>query len=113
MFHRHSADLGKRHAEIQPRIPGMNGKAERPHRADGQELHRLFSSKDDTGLNKKISVREKFYNPSSPHASLNGETRHGVLEEKLKTAAWPQTEAAHITGISGERGRTPGSNFRA
>lgn len=86
-FHWHLADLGIQHVYIKPRSPNLNGKVDRSHSTDDQEFYQLFSYTDDVDLNRNLSVWEKFYNLSRPHASLNGKSPYEILRIKLKSAA--------------------------
>jgi transposase InsO family protein len=42
-FHCHVEDNGFRHAYIKPSSPQLNGKVERSHRTDEQELYQLLT----------------------------------------------------------------------
>ncbi len=73
LFHWHVADLGMEHVYIEPRTPQLNGKVERSHRTD----------KDDVDLEEKLAVWERFYNFDRPHGAHGGRTPYEALREKL------------------------------
>jgi transposase InsO family protein len=63
-FHRHVTDQGIGHTYIRPATPRPNGKVERSHRIDAEELYRLLDGVmvDDTGLfNDKLKEWEDHY----------------------------------------------------
>ena len=62
------------HVYIKPRTPQLNGKVERSHRSD----------KDDVDLEKKLAVWERFYNNHRRHGANRGKTPNDVLGEKLR-----------------------------
>ncbi len=51
-FHWHVMDRGIRHTYIKPATPRLNGKVERSHRIDSEELYRMLDGVviDDTDL---------------------------------------------------------------
>lgn len=78
-FHWHIEDKGIRHAYIKPSSPQLNGKVERSHRSDQQELYQLLSYKDDVDLEAKLDEWERFYNFARPHGAHNEQTPYEVL----------------------------------
>ena len=83
-FHWHIEDQGIRHVSIKPRSPQLNGKVERSHRSDQEEFYQLLIYIDDQGLNKKLDVREKFYNFSRPHGAFSGRAPYEIFRERLQ-----------------------------
>src|SRR5205085_8728528 len=61
-FHWHVEDLGMVHSYIKVRTPRLNGKVERSHSTDKQEVYQLLTYTDDVDLNKKLEEWESFYN---------------------------------------------------
>ena len=56
------ADQGIRHVYIKPRTSQLNGKVERSHRTDQQELYQLLSYEGDVDLEQRLVEWEHFYN---------------------------------------------------
>ena len=54
-FHWHVEDQGNRHAYIKPASPQLNGKVERSHRTDEQEVYQLLDYTDDVDLHRKFA----------------------------------------------------------
>ncbi len=73
LFHWHVAGQGVEHVYIKPRTSQLNGKVERSHRTD----------KDDVDLEEKLAVWERFYNFDRPHGAHSGKTPYEALREKL------------------------------
>ena len=82
-FHWHVEDKGIRHAYIKRGTPQLNGKVERSHRSDQEELYQLLSHKNDVDLGAKLDEWENFYNFNRPHGAFNGKTPYEALREKL------------------------------
>ena len=82
-FHWHVEDKGIRHAYIKRGTPQLNGKVERSHRSDQEELYQLLSYKDDVDLGAKLDEWENFYNFNRPHGAFNRKTPYEALREKL------------------------------
>ena len=59
-FHWHVEDKGIRHSYIKRGTPQLNGKVERSHRSDQQELYQLLNYKDDVDLEAKLNEWERF-----------------------------------------------------
>ena len=57
-FHWHIEDLGIRHAYIKCTSPQLDGKVERTHRSDQQEVYQLLSYKGDVDLETKLQEWE-------------------------------------------------------
>jgi hypothetical protein len=68
------ADLSTEHVYIKSRTPQLNGKVERSHRTDKDELHQLLTYRDDVDLEKKLAEWEHFYNYNRPHGAHDGKT---------------------------------------
>ena len=81
-FQWHVEDKGIRHDYIRPNSPQLNGKVERSHRADEQELYPLLTSQDDLALNIKPAEWESFYNLSRPHNACDGTAPYEILRER-------------------------------
>jgi transposase InsO family protein len=65
------------HPSQQPATPRANGKVERSHGIDAEELHRMLEGVviDDTELfNDRLQEWEDFYNYNRPHGGLGGQT---------------------------------------
>ncbi|MBW2287264.1 MAG: transposase [Deltaproteobacteria bacterium] len=84
LFHWHVADLGMEHVNNKPRTPQLDGKVERSHRTDKEELYQLLTYRDDVDLEKKLAAWEGFYNYDRPHDTRSGKTPYEVLREKLR-----------------------------
>ncbi len=69
---------------IKPRSPQLNGKVERSHCTDQEELYQLLTYTDDVDLNKKLESWEHFYNFNRPHGAFDGQTPYEVLRCILK-----------------------------
>ena len=82
-FHWHVADLGMEHVYIKPKTPQLNGKVERSHRTDKDDLCQLLTYRDDIDLKKKLAEWEHFYNYNRPHGAHHGKTPYEALREKL------------------------------
>ena len=78
------ADHGIRHVYIKPRTPQLNGKVERSHRTDQQELYQLLSYKGDVDLEHRLAEWEHFYNYHRPHGAFAGRTPYEALRERLE-----------------------------
>jgi transposase InsO family protein len=78
------ADLSTEHVYIKSRTPQLNGKVERSHRTDKDELHQLLTYRDDVDLEKKLAEWEHFYNYNRPHGAHDGKTPYEALCEKLR-----------------------------
>ena len=83
-FHWHVEDQGIRYVYIKSRSPQLNGKVERSHRSDLEELYQLPSDLDDEDLNKKLTERENFRNFCQSHGALAGRTPYEILREWLQ-----------------------------
>ena len=83
-FHWHVEDKGIRHVFIKPRSPQLNGKVERSHRTDEEELYQLLSYKGDVDLEKKLASCERFYNLDRPHGAHNGRSPYEALRSMLE-----------------------------
>jgi transposase InsO family protein len=84
-FHWHLLDRGIRHVYIKPATPRLNGKVERSHRIDAEELYRQLEGVviDETKLfNEKLLDWENFYNCARPHGALGGQTPYERLLQK-------------------------------
>jgi len=84
-FHYHVLDAGIGHVYIKPATPRLNGKVERSHRIDAEELYRMLEGVviDDTELfNDRLREWEDFYNYSRPHGGLGGQTPYERLRQK-------------------------------
>jgi transposase InsO family protein len=57
------------HVYIKPRTPQLNGKVERSHRTDKDEVYQRLTYRDDVDLKKKLAAWEKFYNYDRPHGA--------------------------------------------
>lgn len=57
------------HAYIKLGTPRLNGKVERSHRTDNNELYQLLDYKDDQDLGLKLVKWENFYNFHRPHSA--------------------------------------------
>lgn len=82
-FHWYVEDQGIRHAYIKRGTPQLNGKVERSHRSDQQELYQLLSYKGDVDLEAKLSEWENFYNFNRSHGTFNSKTAYEALRERL------------------------------
>jgi len=71
------------HVYIKPRTPQLNGKVERSHRTDKDEIYQLIDYRDDVDLERKLAAWERVYNYDRPHSSHRGKTPYEVLREKL------------------------------
>ena len=71
------------HVYIKPASPHLNGKVERSHLTDKQEIYQLMNYKDDVDLRAKLKEWEDFYNFCRPHSALKGKTPYEVLRNKL------------------------------
>jgi transposase InsO family protein len=72
-----------RHIYIKPRSPQLNGKVERSHRIDQEELYQLLTYRDDVDLNKKLKAWEQFYNFDRPDGAFEGNTPYETLRSLL------------------------------
>ena len=64
-FHWHVLDKGINHGYIKPRMLRLNGKVERSHRVDAEELYRLLDGVviDDVNIfNAKLKEWQDYYN---------------------------------------------------
>lgn len=61
----------------------MNGKVERAHLTDKQELYQKIDDKDNVDLHEKLAESEAFYNCHRPHSADAGKTPYEVLKNKL------------------------------
>jgi transposase InsO family protein len=100
-FHWHVEDLGMSPPYIKPRTPRLNGKVERSHLTDEQELYQLLEYTDDVDLNEKLAEWESFYNLSRPHGAFAGKTPYEVLKEKMRPPAGGAGEAAPVVQNGG------------
>jgi transposase InsO family protein len=85
-FH-YQVDRGIGHVYIKPATPRLNGKVERSHRIDAEEVYRMLDGVviDDTELfNDKPREWEDFYNFSRPHGALDGQTPYERLRQKTR-----------------------------
>jgi transposase InsO family protein len=76
-FHYHVLDRGIGHVYIRPATPRLNGKMERSHRIDAEQLYRMLDGVviDDAGVfNERLREWEDFYNFNRPHGGLGGHT---------------------------------------
>ena len=78
LFENTLARLGIRHKKIRPFTPRHNGKVERSHRKDNEEIYacHIFYSFDDFA--KQLAVRQRQYN-SFPMRPLNWMSPMAVL----------------------------------
>ena len=92
-FHWHVEALYIRHVYIRPRTPHLNGKVERSHRVDDQEVYQLLDEggiADDIHLfNKKLREWEDYHNYHSPHGALDGQTPYERLLAKTRARVSP------------------------
>jgi len=65
------------------RHPQLNGKVERSHRIDDQELYRVLSYKGDVRLQTILDEWEQSYDFGRPHGAFNGKTSYEADREKL------------------------------
>ena len=89
-FHWHVLDRGIGHVYIKPATPRLNGKVERSHRIDAEEVYRMLDGVviDDTEpFNNRLQEWENFYNFDRPHGGLDGQTPY----ERLRQKATPPT----------------------
>ena len=89
-FHWHVLDRGIGHVSIKPATPRLNGKVERSHRIDAEEVYRMLDGVviDDTEpFNNRLQEWENFYNFDRPHGGLDGQTPY----ERLRQKAAPPT----------------------
>jgi len=70
------------HVYIEPRTPQRNGKVERSHRSDENELYPRLTCKDDVDLEEKLAVWARFNKNDRPHGAHKGKTPYEVLREK-------------------------------
>ncbi|BCM88514.1 hypothetical protein IAD21_00347 [Abditibacteriota bacterium] len=85
VFHWHVLDKGIGHKYIKPRTPRLNGKVERSHRIDEEELYQLLEGvviEDVAGFNTKLQEWEHFYNYQPPHGALDGQSPYERLRQK-------------------------------
>ena len=61
----------------------LNGKVERSHGTDEQEVYQILSYTGDVDLHQKLAEWENFYNFHRSHSSLEGKTPYEVLREKM------------------------------
>ena len=94
-FHWHVESLDIRHAYIPPRTPHLNGKVERSHRVDDEEVYQLLDQDgitDDIHLfNEKLREWEDYYNYHRPHGALDGQTPYERLVAKTRAGVLPQS----------------------
>ena len=77
--------ITRRNVEVIKRAtPQLNGKAERSHRSDGQEIYQQPSDKSDVDPEAKLGELECFYNFHRPHGAHNGKTPYEAPREKRK-----------------------------
>jgi transposase InsO family protein len=89
-FHWHVLDKGIQHRYIKPRTPRLNGKVERSHRIDAEELYRLLDGVviDDINIfNARLKEWQDYYNYDRPHGGLDGQTPYERLRQKTQTEA--------------------------
>jgi len=88
-FHWHVEDLGIRHAYIKLASPQLNGKVERSHRTDEQQLYQLLTYTGDVDLRARQSEWEKFYNLSQASwriqrkSTLRGSSRTAIIGRRM------------------------------
>jgi transposase InsO family protein len=79
-FHWHVIDKGIQHVYIKPRTPRLNGKVERSHRIDAEELYRLL---DGALIDSKLfSDKLQEWEDHRPHGGLDGQTPYERLRQK-------------------------------
>ncbi len=61
-----------RHVYIKPRSLQPDGKVERSHRTDQEEVCQLQTYADDVDLNRKLESWERFYNLDGPQSAFDG-----------------------------------------
>lgn len=87
-FHWHAESLDIRHVYIRPASPHLNGKVERSHRIDEQEVYQMLDQSgvsDDIHLfNEKLGEWEDYYNYHRPHGALQGRTPYERPIEKSR-----------------------------
>jgi transposase InsO family protein len=70
-----------------PRKPRLNGKVERSHRIDAEEVYRLLDGQviDDAKIfNERLVEWKNFYNHDRPHGALGGQTPYERLRSKTQ-----------------------------
>ena len=75
------------HVYIKPATPRLNGKVERSHRIDSEELYRLLEGQviDDVNLfNAKLQEWEDYDNYDRPHGALAGSDPYERLKQKTQ-----------------------------
>ena len=82
-FRRRVEDQGVRHACVKPRSPRLDGKVERSHGSDEQELRQRLNYKGDVDLEAKLEERERVHNLARPHGAHGGKPPYEALREKL------------------------------
>ncbi len=88
-FHYHVLDRGIGHVCIRPATPRLNGKVERSHRIDADELYKLLDGVviDESGLfSERLQEWENFYNFDRPHGGLGGQTPYERPRQKTGAA---------------------------
>lgn len=98
-FHWNVLDKGIAHTYIKPASPHLNGKVERSHRIDAEELYRMLDGVviDDTGVfNDKLREWEDYYNYHRPHGALGGQTPYERLKQKTQTRCNQAPANAHL-----------------
>ncbi len=63
----HVNDLGMTHRRIAPGCPEQNGKVERSHRTDEEELYRQHQFQDEQELKTRLEAWEREYHVERPH----------------------------------------------
>lgn len=72
------------HVYIKPRTPQLNGKVERSHKTDKDELYQRLTYKDDVDMEKRLAARKRFYNNDRPHGAHKGKIPYEILVTKLR-----------------------------
>ncbi len=72
------------HTRGRPFHPMTQGKIERYHRSDQEELYQLITYTDEVDLNEKVKEWEHFYNYKRPHGAFNGKTPYKALRTMLE-----------------------------
>jgi transposase InsO family protein len=99
-FSWHLEDLGIEHRKTKVRSTEENGKVERSHRTDEEDLYRtkrFVSIGHCIGLLKQ---GEKEYNEERPHMALKGKTPKEYLLEKLQNHVLTKIKSMSIKTVA-------------
>ncbi|MBS1867137.1 MAG: transposase [Acidobacteria bacterium] len=89
----HLSDLRISHRHIPPGCPEVNGKVERSHETDSEELYRRNNFRHKNNLIQKLKRWKTRHNHDRPHLALKGKT----LAERVHELVQPAQSEKHLS----------------